>query len=68
MSGTRSDDRIKVSGFKRAQSAKANGAATRYQNNLNKKRIGPEINGTFPSCFRFIIDVWRYSFEKMDRI
>lgn len=25
-------DRIKVSGFKRAQSAKANGAATRYQN------------------------------------
>lgn len=29
-------DRIKVSSFKRTQAAKANGAATRYQNQLNK--------------------------------
>lgn len=35
-------DRIKVAGFKRAQSAKANGRATAYTNQMNRKRI-PQI-------------------------
>lgn len=35
-------DRIKVAGFKRAQSAKANGRATAYTNQMKQKRI-PQI-------------------------